>query len=112
MSETKSKATVTIGQVSEDYIAGMRLVMRLNPSILDTELINLVNAARADLVQGGVRKDKAEDESDPLIWKAVTTYIKAEFGLDNEDSEKYSASFKKQKTALALADDYIGPKEG
>ena len=44
---------------------------------------DLINAARADLVLGGVLEVKAQDETDPLILRAVATYVKAEFGLDN-----------------------------
>ena len=50
---------------------------------------------------------KVQDETDPLIKRAVATYVKAEFGLDNEDADKYRASYKEQRNALSLSDDYI-----
>ena len=60
---------------------------------------------------GGVLPAKAEDEQDPLIMRAVATYVKAEFGLDNDDSEKYRASYKEQRNGLALSDSYIASEQ-
>lgn len=93
--------------IGAEYLTSIRQYMRLTSTIHDSELEDLVNAARADLVLGGVLPAKAEDEQDPLIMRAVATYVKAEFGLDNGDSEKYRASYKEQRNGLALSDSYI-----
>ena len=93
--------------IGAEYLTSIRQYMRLISTIHDSELEDLINAARADLVLGGVLPAKAEDESDPLIMRAVATYVKAEFGLDNDDSEKYRASYKEQRNGLALSDSYI-----
>ena len=66
--------------VGDEYLASVRHSVRLSSTVHDGELTDLINAARADLVLGGVLEEKANDESDPLIKKAVTTYVKAEFG--------------------------------
>ena len=68
-------------------------------------------AARADLVRGGVLPARAADETDPLVKQAISTYVKAEFGLDNDDADKYRASFRSQKIALSMASEYIEPTE-
>lgn len=93
--------------IGAEYLTSIRQYMRLTSTIHDSELEDLINAARADLVLGGVLPAKAEDEQDPLIMRAVATYVKAEFGLDNGDSEKYRASYKEQRNGLALSDSYI-----
>lgn len=93
--------------IGAEYLTSIRQYMRLASTIHDSELEDLINAARADLVLGGVLPAKAEDEQDPLIMRAVATYVKAEFGLDNDDSEKYRASYKEQRNGLALSDSYI-----
>ena len=93
--------------IGAEYLTSIRQYMRLTSTIHDSELEDLVNAARADLVLGGVLPAKAEDEQDPLIMRAVDTYVKAEFGLDNGDSEKYRASYKEQRNGLALSDSYM-----
>ena len=79
--------------VGDEYLASVRHSVRLSSTVHDGELTDLINAARADLVLGGVLEAKANDETDPLIKKAVTTYVKAEFGLDNEDADRLRASY-------------------
>lgn len=93
--------------ISDSYLASVRLSVRNTSTAFDSEITDLINAARADLVLGGVLESKAADETDPLILQAISTYVKAEFGLDNDDSEKYRASYKEQKNGLALSETYI-----
>ena len=98
--------------VGDEYLASVRHSVRLSSTVHDGELTDLINAARADLVLGGVLEEKANDESDPLIKKAVTTYVKAEFGLDNEDADRLRASYKEQRNAVTEGRDADGyPKE-
>lgn len=97
--------------IGAEYLTSIRQYMRLTSTIHDSELEDLINAARADLALGGVLPAKAEDEQDPLIMRAVATYVKAEFGLDNDDSEKYRASYKEQRNGLALSDSYIASEQ-
>lgn len=112
MSNSTKAAPAPAAEVSAEYIASIRLRVRLTASKLDSEIKDLIKAARADLVEfGGVLPERAADESDPLVKQAIATYVKAEFGLDNEDAEKYRASYDKQKIALGLASSYIEPTE-
>lgn len=111
MSESTTAGAASAAEVSAEYLADIRLRVRTSADKLDGEIGDLIRAARAALVLGGVLPDRAADESDPLVKQAVSTYVKAEFGLDNEDAEKYRASFEKQKIALALASDYIEAAE-
>lgn len=96
--------------VSYEYLASVRHSVRLSSTVYDGELTDLIDAARADLVLGGVIRESAYDETDPLIKKAVTTYVKAEFGLDNEDADRYRASYKEQRNSLTLSDKYIAAR--
>lgn len=93
--------------IGDSYLTSVRRYMRLTTTAHDSELSDLINAARADLVLGGVDRSKAEDEADPLILRAVATYVKAEFGIDNPDAEKYRASYKEQRNGLTLSDAYL-----
>ena len=97
--------------VSEEYLAAGRLSIRTKSKAFDPEIVDLIRAAREDLALGGVLPERARDESDPLIKRAVMTYIKAEFGLDNEDVDKYRAAYDRLKVSLALASDYVGGGE-
>ena len=97
--------------IGQDYLTRVRLYVRLTAQTFDSELTDLINAARADMVLGGVLEARAADEIDPLVLRAVATYVKAEFGLDNADSEKYRAAYNELKTRLMLADAYITEEE-
>lgn len=98
--------------IGSEYLAAVRHSVRISSSVHDSEISDLINAARADLVLGGVLEAKANDESDALVKRAVTTYVKAEFGLDNEDADRLRASYKEQRNALSLSDSYITAEEG
>ena len=103
--------TTAAAEVSSEYLSDIRLRVRSSVDKLDGEIKDLILAARADLVRGGVLPARAADETDPLVKQAISTYVKAEFGLDNDDTDKYRASFRNQKIALSMASEYIEPTE-
>ena len=69
----------------------------------DGEITDLINAAKADLQITGV---KVDDEADPLIKRAITTYVKANFGWDNPDADKLQQSYNMLKMHLSLSTEY------
>ena len=77
--------------------------VRIINNKFDVELLDLIEAAKMDLLIAGVIK---KDEDDPLIKRAIVLYCKANFGLDNKDSEKYQNSYENLKEKLALCGDY------
>lgn len=101
-----------MAEISAEYLANVRLYLRETSTATDSEITDLINAARADLVLGGVLEERANDETDPLIKRAIGIYVKAEYGLDNADSEKYRAAYKDLRNGLALSDSYIKSEEG
>ena len=101
------EATQNASAVSDEYLAAMRGYLRISNTAFDSEITDLVSAARDDLVLGGVIPPRAQDESDMLIKRAIGTYVKAEFGLDNEDAEKYKAAYNELKNRRLVSDKYI-----
>lgn len=96
-----------MSDISERYILSLRAALRINHPKHDDEISDLIAAARADLCElGGIRADKVYDESDPLIKRAITAYVKAEFGLDNGDAEHYHDSYEMMKRHLMLSSEY------
>lgn len=79
--------------------------LRVTHNSLDVEIQDLIDAALADLRISGV---VILDFTDPLIIRAVTVYCKAQFGLENADSEKYQSSYESLKTHLSLSGEYNG----
>lgn len=81
----------------------VKLALRIKNAKLDDEIMDLIEACKIDLSISGVKKIK---EDDPIIIRAVTIYCKANFGLDNKDSEKYQKSYDLLKQSLKLCGDY------
>ncbi len=98
-----------INDISEDLLSAARFaVLRGNrATVFDEEIKELIIAARADLTGIGILPSKAYDDTDPLTRRAVILYVKAEFGLDNPDAQRYRESFDQIKRHLALSSDYI-----
>ena len=67
----------------------VRLALRITTTTFDEEIKDLIAAALADLGIAGVSN---EDESDPLIIRAVVTYCKANFG-EADEYERLKASY-------------------
>ena len=88
----------------------VRLALRITTTAFDEEIQDLSVAALADLGIAGVSN---EDESDPLIIRAVVTYCKANFG-EADEYERLKASYDEQKAQLQMATGYTdwGDKNG
>ncbi len=81
----------------------VKLSLRIKSDAFNTEISEMIEAAKLDLSISGVKKI---NEDDPLIQQAIKTYCKANFGLDNKDSEKYQKSYNMLKEHLSLCGDY------
>ena len=77
-----------------------------NNTAFDSEIADLIAAARADLMLAGVLLAKANDDTDPLIKRAITVYVKANFGWNNPDAERLQQSYDMLKSHLALSQEY------
>lgn len=82
-------------------------ILRINQEtvVFNDEIQDLIDGAKADLLLSGV---VVIDEIDPLIKRAISIYVKANFGFDNPDAEKLQKSYNLLKTHLCLASDYNG----
>ena len=81
----------------------VKLALRIKATSLDIEITDLIEACKIDLSISGI---KVINDTDPIIQRAIIVYCKANFGLDNKDSEKYQLSYDMLKQSLALCSDY------
>ncbi|MET1247651.1 head-tail connector protein [Sporolactobacillus sp. STCC-11] len=89
-------------------LADIKLSLRITNAAFDTEIDSLIAAAQRDLIRAGLSADQVNSESaDPLIRQAITLYVKANFGLDNEDSDKYQRSYGLLRNELTMSQDYL-----
>lgn len=83
-----------------------KIALRVNNTAFDAEIQDLIDAARQDLILAGIIPSKANDDTDPLIKRAIITYCKANFGYDNPDADRLQKSYDMLKMHLTLAEDY------
>ena len=80
--------------------------LRVSGNDLDTEILDLIESAKADLILSGVHKDKVVD-ADPLIKRAIIVYCKANFGYDEPKiAERFEQSYISLKHHLTLSIEY------
>jgi uncharacterized phage protein (predicted DNA packaging) len=85
----------------------VKLAIRISNTAYDGELQDLIDEAKADMKSRGILEAKIVD-TDPLIKRAIKTYCKANFGLNNPDSEKLQASYEAIRDHLTMSLDYNG----
>lgn len=84
----------------------VKIALRVTNTAFDSEILDLIDAARQDLILSGVTTLKANDDTDPLIKRAIITYCKANFGFDNPDADRLQKSYDMLKMHLALSTEY------
>lgn len=80
----------------------VKMALRISTNAYDTELTDLIEAAKLDLRVAGVDIGSTPDE---LVIKAVITYCKMSFGLP-EDYDILKRSYDEQKAQMSNATDY------
>ena len=79
----------------------VKLALRITTDAFDTELTDLIEAAKLDLGIAGV----VLSEADAVVTRAIITYCKMSFGLP-EDYDRLKRSYDEQKAQLSNATGY------
>ena len=82
-----------------------KIILRITNNAYDEEITDLINAAFLDLAEAGVTNT---DDTDELIIRAVMTYVKANFGWQNNEAERLDKAYEHLKTHLTLTSTYGG----
>lgn len=100
-------------EISKEFLAEARGILRIttDDKVINTEIVSLIKACQRDLIRNGITPSLANDLEDSLIKMAVLTYLKAEFGLDNKNYDKFRSSYETLRTELAITDFYITEKK-
>lgn len=82
----------------------IREALRLSSTDFDaTEITPLIEACKIDLKSAGVTDTRIAGE-DALIQHAITLYVKANFGYE-ENYDRFAKAYEQLKISLALAGD-------
>jgi len=87
----------------------IKLSLRISHNALDNDIDDLIQAARQDLKLSGISSTKVDDSTtniDPLIKRAIVTYVKANYASDIKEAERFQISYDLLKNHLSLAGDY------
>lgn len=80
--------------------------LRVSGTSLDTEIQDLIDAAKADLQLSGVSEAKVNDSTDPLIKRAIIVYCRAHFDYDDKAADRLLQSYVMLKSHLTLTEEY------
>lgn len=80
----------------------VKLALRITTNAYDSELQDLIDAAKLDLGIAGV---VLPDTLDAIVSRAVVTYCKVHFGSP-DDFDRLKASYDEQKAQLSMATGY------
>ena len=88
----------------------VKLALRIKNTAYDNEINDIIDACKSELRLIGIINDKLEEKGqegiDSLVKRAIILYAKANFGLDNADSERYQKAYDALKIHLALSQEY------
>ena len=85
-----------------DFLNKVKMALRIVTNSFDSELTDLIEAAKQDLGIAGVM---VPPTIDALVTKAIITYCKMSFGLP-EDYDRLKTSYDEQKAQLSNATGY------
>ena len=80
----------------------VKLALRITTDAFDSELNDLIEAAKIDLGIAGVN---IPEEIDAIVSTAITTYCKIHFG-EPDEYDRLKASYDEQKAQLSMATGY------
>lgn len=89
-----------------NILVACRSALRITSSDYDDEISTLIAAAKIDIKRGGVIATKAQDDTDPLVRTAIICYVKASFGLDNDEADHYATAYQSMLAAMKLSSEY------
>jgi uncharacterized phage protein (predicted DNA packaging) len=79
----------------------LKLRLRITNNAYDDEITELIDEAKERMILHGVDPLKINVD-DMNVKSAIINYVKANFGLDNQDSPKYMNSFMECVKILTL----------
>lgn len=83
------------------FLSKVKLALRVTTTAFDSELQDLIDAAKADL---GIVAQVVED-TDPLTAQAIITYCKCNFGQP-DDYDRLKRSYDEQKAQMRANPNY------
>lgn len=84
----------------------IKLALRISHDYLNSEILDNVEEARAEMIRLGVSHDKAYDRKDALVSRAIKTFCIAALSDDSKTAEGYQKSWEYQIDNLRKSSSY------
>jgi hypothetical protein len=85
----------------------IKLVIRVDGTMLDSDIQDTINACKADLKLAGIIEEKIL-ESDPIILRTIKLFCKSEYSSNENESARFREAYQALRNHLALSIDYTG----
>lgn len=73
-----------------------KLALRISHDLLNAELTEAIETARAEMVRAGVSEEVAQDDTNNLTAQAILTYIRWQYAGDTKMTEGFFKSWQYQ----------------
>lgn len=83
----------------------VKLALQITTTEFDSDILDNIAAARAEMIRSGISAVKANSDDDPLITRAIKTYCQKEYS-DDDLSERFEDSWKYQLDNLRKSKGY------
>ena len=83
-------------------LESVKMALRVTTTAFDTEIQDLIDAAKLDMGLAGVTNTEV---TDPLVKKAIITFCRVNFGQP-DDYDRLKASYDEQKSQMGMATGY------
>lgn len=87
------------------FLDKVKTALRISHTKLDDDIQLSIDAAEAEMIRAGVDAESV-DTDDPLIAKAVITFVKQFYANDQTEAEKYAAAWQMQLDNLRKSAGY------
>lgn len=94
---------------AEELLPYVKTALRVTSDVYDAEVQALIDYAVADMARVGVDEEFIEGYP-PMVVQAITCYAKAQFGFDNPDADRFTASYYRIVSNLLNSSENIAAK--
>lgn len=84
----------------------VKLALRISHKLLDEDIKETIDAARAEMKRSGISNLMAESNDDPLITRAIKTYCLTVYSNDSKMAEGYQVSWEYQLDNMRKSSSY------
>lgn len=82
-----------LSKLSHSILDELRMYVRVSTGVYDPEILMLAESAILDMERVGVRPQYIADMG-ARVRNAIACYVKAKFGYDNEEADRFDRSYR------------------